>query len=454
MLTRINKTDEEGVEIVCNVDENGVEQGPFEMHYSWGNIKGYYKDGKKDGPATLTHENGFVSHHVYRDDQELSGQEADAYLQEWETTQQKNKEKKSQLNFTLLTEDQIFGKKQLDIMRILKYGTKVAETDLSAVLRKGEPTDHVDSWTASPDILGSVSCVSNLGHVGVNFPYLKVGAIRPALSPSETSKITPIAVKKDINGVDVALYGEYPQTVADEAVELELERRFNLNSIEQTGKHYTFDAGKDYNSFQPQAYPEYEYGNQKYIRVKGNVENYLSNGKKIQKGRSYWIRVEPIEWLMDPSGTWVSKKNLISGIQFDNQKKYDGDFEHTFMKHYLDTYFSKEIEPFKSEKEKERKATLEGLKAKLAEASDLDRARADIKPARTPERTELAARMKRSRRERDVIRAAADKACADGDKKLFNEIAELAKVPMARARAVMQKYQQRQAERLAKKDRE
>ena len=175
----------------------------------------------------------------------------------------------------------------------------------------------------------------------------------------------------------------------------------------------------------------------------------LSTGEKVETEKPYWLQVQPIEWLKDPSGIWISKKALFSGIQFDTKSYYDGDFKNTFMKKYLDTYFAKEIEPFENIAEKERNITLEGLKARLAEASDLDRAMADTKPARTPERTDLAARMKRSRRERDVIRAAADKARKAGDNKLFEAIAEVAGPAMARAQVVERKFHERQAARRA-----
>ena len=59
----------------------------------------------------------------------------------------------------------------------------------------------------------------------------------------------------------------------------------------------------------------------------------------------------------------VAKKCLFAGIQFDTKEKYDGDFSKTSMKHYLDTYFAKEIEPVTTI---ERTKSKKGLTALLS----------------------------------------------------------------------------------------
>ena len=38
MLKQVENKDKEGHIIICTVDENGVEQGPFEIHYTGGAI--------------------------------------------------------------------------------------------------------------------------------------------------------------------------------------------------------------------------------------------------------------------------------------------------------------------------------------------------------------------------------------------------------------------------------
>ena len=59
MLKRVEKKEGERNTIICTVDENGVEQGPFEIRYKGGGYgKGTYKDGKLDGPCERYYSNG------------------------------------------------------------------------------------------------------------------------------------------------------------------------------------------------------------------------------------------------------------------------------------------------------------------------------------------------------------------------------------------------------------
>jgi len=61
MLKQVEKKDEDGNTIICTVDENGVEQGPFEIHFDDGSIeKGSFKDGKKDGVYEVCDQKGIL----------------------------------------------------------------------------------------------------------------------------------------------------------------------------------------------------------------------------------------------------------------------------------------------------------------------------------------------------------------------------------------------------------
>jgi hypothetical protein len=203
------------------------------------------------------------------------------------------------------------------------------------------------SWSASSDGTEWVRCVAPNGDKLCYYTHARCISERPALPPSEASKISP-SNARTIDGIRVAEYGEYPQTVADESTS---ERLNDSKSLRPTGKNYTFDSvgytGYD-TPFKATAYPEYEMDGKRYICVPGrpfNDDSKLSTGKQVEAGKPYWIEVQPIEWLMDKSGTMVAKKCLFAGIQFDTKSLYDGDFSQTTMKHYLDTYFAKEMEP-------------------------------------------------------------------------------------------------------------
>ena len=170
----------------------------------------------------------------------------------------------------------------------------------------------------------------------------------------------------------------------------------------------------------------------------------------------YWIEVQPIEWLVDPTGTWISKKALIGGIQFDTEKYYKGDFSKTFIKHYLDTYFAKEIEPSELEKQKHDRF-LKGLSAKLEEATNGDAVKAIEEQLRlaekgkkvqtTPERLHEAAKIKRLKKARDILLKAHSEAQEKGDTELADSIVDLARPYSARYASQQNKVHYRRAKR-------
>ena len=377
------------------------------------------------------------------------------------------------LDFTLLTEKQIWGDKdgngQLDVMK--EYGTKVAPTDLAVILggqvsgtyynRTSEGETTCVSWSASPEKgAADVQCIDFGGGKGSwEWPNYRYIPVRPALPPSETEKLTSTNRKTGVNGVDIIEYGEYPQTVADEETCKKLEKLHESSSLHPTGKNYIFDSvdpTESRASFEAISYPEYELDGKKYIRVPGrpySESSRLSTKELIMEGEPYWVKVQPIEWLMDKSGWMVSKKCLFAGIQFDTETGYRGDFSKTFMKLYFDAYFATEIEPSELIAEK-REKVIKGLNEKLSEISDLEKVKETITPARTPERTDILARITRVRKAKSLLSKAAQKAQKEGDKKTLEEIIEMAKPYAAREAVVLDKFHQRQAERRAQKGRE
>ena len=287
------------------------------------------------------------------------------------------------MEFTLLKKEQVIGDGALDVMKN-KQSLIAAPTDLALVLgvNAGHFRNRVDDnhfgkwtnevaccyWTTSHhdredslfDVFGNVNCISNIqGCVAPYPPNSRRGAVRPVLSPEEASKIIPSKaraidrIREGINRIRVVEYGEYPQTIANKRTSKKLESLYESGSLRPTGKDYTFDSVHPENKespFKAISYPEYELDGKRYIRVLSSLsryaeEEFLSNGEKVINGREYWVQVEPIKWLVDPKGTMVAQKSLFAGIQFDTKKKYDGDFSKTFMKHYLDNYFAKEMMP-------------------------------------------------------------------------------------------------------------
>ena len=254
------------------------------------------------------------------------------------------------LDLTFLTIEQV---EDLEILK--KYGKKAEPTDFAILL--GSYVTSGWWWTKSLTDGDNVArVVSPDGCVGS--PYgcevwddvdSRFTGARPAIPYSSIQQVSSNGVI-GASGIKEILYGEYPQTIVDENYSRELERAYNNGSLRTTGKNYTTDSVRyqDYDTnFRPRAHTEYEYNGSKYIRFVGDSNcdgEVLSDGRTIQSGNTYWVRVEPITWLVDErANIALSKKLIFSGVQFKNRRDYKGDFDRTDIKQFMDNYFSKEI---------------------------------------------------------------------------------------------------------------
>ena len=264
------------------------------------------------------------------------------------------------MEVTFLREEDIWGDRALEVIQA--YGTAVGISDAAIALgiMMGSGTKNSAgvasglAWSASSSTYGNVRTVTLLGVEHSITPFKRGAAGCPALPFSATSLIRPNNVRamRLANGktVQICEYGAYPQTVAPKSVSQELEAQYQKNALKTTGKTYTFDSAEldAYNTgFTPRNCAEYSFAGKKYVRIEGKPYDsnpILSDGTQIQKGQAYWFEVQPIEWLMDPKGTWVARQALFAGIQFDTKDRYDGNFADTAMYNYLQTHFAKEME--------------------------------------------------------------------------------------------------------------
>ena len=262
---------------------------------------------------------------------------------------------------TFLTEEEIWGDSVLDVMQV--YGAKVGISDVAIALGTIMGNGPKDStgvasgavWSASTYEYGFVRTVNAYGVKNGHCPHQRGGAGRPAIPASATSLIRPNNVRamRLANGktVQICEYGAYPQTVASKSVSQKLEAHYQKNALKTTGKTYTFDSAKfnaNDTGFTPRNCTEYSFAGKKYVRIKGEPYGdnvILSDGTQVRRKAAYWFEVQPIEWLMDPKGTWVARQALFGGIQFDSKREYDGNFADTAMYNYLQQYFAKEMEP-------------------------------------------------------------------------------------------------------------
>ena len=263
-------------------------------------------------------------------------------------------------NFTFLDLDQVSGSDRLDILK--EYGKKCAITDFSILLGGHvslydytiEGRTNKDRtgwwWTETPN--------NNLTYIvredGLDdkmYSFFRDGGARPVL-PYSSIQLFSFDKEKGIEGIKETEYGEYPQTVVDEKYSGELENAYNNRSLKTTGKSYTTDSVNygDYDTdFVARTHTEYEYNGNKYIRFIGDRNckgMILSDGRTIYEGEPYWVRVEPITWLVDKKADIVlSKKIIFSGVRFDSNKTKNRDFDKSEIKKFMDDYFSKDIIP-------------------------------------------------------------------------------------------------------------
>ena len=264
------------------------------------------------------------------------------------------------MEVTFLREEDIWGDNALEVIQA--YGTKVGISDAAIALGTMMGSGTKNSAGVASGFAWSASslnhaCVRTVDYDGDKFnynPHRRRAAGCPALPFSATSLIRPNNVRamRLANGktVQICEYGAYPQTVAPKSVRQELEAQYQKNALKTTGKTYTFDSAEldAYNTgFTPRNCAEYSFAGKKYVRIEGKPydnDSILSDGTQVQKGQAYWFEVQPIEWLMDPKGTWVARQALFAGIQFDTKDRYDGNFADTAMYNYLQTHFAKEME--------------------------------------------------------------------------------------------------------------
>ena len=148
-------------------------------------------------------------------------------------------------------------------------------------------------------------------------------------------------------------YGEYPQDVVSKEIAKKLEEEYKSSNLEFTGKVYRFLSKEDGYSFAKKIeFKEYMYYGKKYIRAisaKNEANRNFSNSLTIFPNEAYWIEVSPITWLVDlENDISLAEKILFGGIIFHTDDIYKGNFKKTFIKKFMDTYFSKDIIPSKN----------------------------------------------------------------------------------------------------------
>ena len=261
---------------------------------------------------------------------------------------------------TLLSIDQVFGDKKIDIIK--KYGTKSIITDFSILLDGFVLNDfYINGGFFLKDRTGTwlsktsydddnIYFVDHRGCKNYTSNLRRQSGIRPVLLwHSELNQ----ANKKSHENIIEVNYGEYPQSIVSESKSCELEILYELDELETTGKIYTTDSARNSDSnakFMGRDFIEYEFEGDKYIRFVTEKSycngNFLSDGRIIHPNNVYWVKVEPITWIVDLNKNMaITKDIIVAGIQYNNYNKINTKFEDSDMYIFLNVILVKDILP-------------------------------------------------------------------------------------------------------------
>jgi len=275
------------------------------------------------------------------------------------------------MDFTFLKDYHIrgkggpIGKDPIELFSKIKR--KAALTDFSILLggsgscfgEQGE-LDQTYGWYftstfSSPEHIVAINPAGDIKDIYTIFDR-NFGA-RPVV---KYSKIMPfiLNISPRSNGILEVEYGEYPQDVVSKMDIDILERLHYSNLLQKTGKTYTINTNsfdKSATSVDFEKLEEYTYNDKKYVRLKVNANfkspwttDKLSTGEIFDYGEYVWVEVKPVKWLVDEKEDLaISEKLLFSNIPYETKKNYLRSFNSTYIKKYIDDYFSKEIIPCK-----------------------------------------------------------------------------------------------------------
>ena len=226
---------------------------------------------------------------------------------------------------------QINGRHTLEIF---KNSSAAKQTDLATLLGGNNSYNVTRDKRVYPDCV-----VNDDGRIYEYNCYNLIG-IRPTIP---FSKIVNQVFNRHINedGILEVEYGYYPQNIINSDI-LDKFPFANYDNGNLSENRYTVSWFEDF----------YEHKNKniRYIIFRDSKEKKyhekLSDGSKVEPGKTYFIKIEPIKWLVDmKSGLAVSKYILI----YDKYFNFDEallDFSYQIMQIKPKEYriFSKEVE--------------------------------------------------------------------------------------------------------------
>ena len=243
----------------------------------------------------------------------------------------------------LLTEEQVFGEKALDVIKAMGRSCQV--TDFSVLLGADRSEEGSGSWMlASPGGYGDVCAVGGDGSRKLIYADALCG-IRPVIRKAGEIFAEAGDLSVDREGMTSIAFGEYPRNRVEKEEAALLEREYQKAGLRKTGKRYLG------------VYEEYEYDGAKAVR-----------GMDETTDRPVWIAVSPVIWIVE-EGTdlLVSRDVLTYGVGMGGGNYYDGCFDETPVYRYLNEIFPEEIIPSAIDEPDEEELMMREQEMKRAE---------------------------------------------------------------------------------------
>ena len=230
-----------------------------------------------------------------------------------------------------------------------KYYAKVTDyTLINEAICSDDGEFHGEYWTKdSHSSGGAVYCTPNWDEATVTYATEEWIGVRPILEGANISNFT-----KDEDDAHVTFYLEYPQDAAPGLLQQELEAAYiaNILKSEELPINDTLTAEISINP----NHIVYYYKGKKYVREVVKLETTLPNGETYEKGEIVWIEIKPIKWVRLDNNRLLSDKILFTGVKFDVNNSYNGDFSKTLMHKYLNEYFLEDIKHFNNVETKDK----------------------------------------------------------------------------------------------------
>lgn len=233
-------------------------------------------------------------------------------------------------------------------------GNSLLTNDISSSMKGKWRRKHMGIWATKTITQknATVICIDWKGQFIYPSVYNKCLGARPVIEYSSIKYLASDLIT-DENNVKKVEYGEYPQTVENKEIEQILEQLYLNNNLNKTGKTYTTESYITEKKFDIKVkhckHVEYEYDSKKYIRLIGNCNceyKELSDNRYINKGKTYWIKVEPIVWLIDEKlNIAITEKIIFSGVKFTEQHPCRDNFNRTNIYKFMNKFFAKDIIP-------------------------------------------------------------------------------------------------------------